>query len=634
MMLFSSKIDTLVDSVTTAAQAAERSWGRAMLAGMDRTVTAVGSGGSAITANFFASCRRTLGYPSTSVLTPLEFVLASAAEVDGPIWFFSGSGDNADILAAFDHALNTEARELVVITSRSHGALARKAASLNVPVVVAPTATPKDGFLATHSLLAQITALLLAAEMTIHGSVVGLHAAARFATAVHAVVTNDMRERFTNAFAELTADMVVLVLHDPRLAAAAVALETSIWEAALCSVQRADFRNFAHGRHVLPGTHPSRVFVLALTGFETRSMWEEIDLRLTSSVRRFSLDFADCGRHQCATSIATSLALIEACGKAVGIDPANPGVDEGGRALFQSQSLRAIAEQWHAPVRTKAAAVRKFDHEEASFDSVSACHAAYLSAVLQSEIGGIVLDYDGTVVATERRTDPVRSDLAALLNMRVSQGLKLGIATGRGSSVVANLRAAIDARHHPDVIVGYYNGALLRRLSDEPALEREQQSADIEAVHSWLIKSKGIPEAALRKSPVQLTLLRSDVSDVIEFIADLKAAGHHGVQVAMSGHSIDICLVATRKTNVIHALAAAWELSPDAILSAGDSGAPFGNDYDLLGRSLAVGVGEVCGRPKVGWPLYGPDVLGPDALVRLLQDMQPLGGNRFKVQSA
>ena len=75
-----------------------------------------------------------------------------------------------------------------------------------------------------------------------------------------------------------------------RVMTTAIALETSAWEAGLCPVQRVDFRNFAHGRHVWAGRMPEKVLVLALTSSETRPMWAEIADRLPPGIRRLELD--------------------------------------------------------------------------------------------------------------------------------------------------------------------------------------------------------------------------------------------------------------------------------------------------------------------------------------------------------
>lgn len=635
MTLFATKIDTLADSLGVSALAVDRVWADVLREGAQKPAIAVGSGGSTITAHFLAACRRTLGFPGTHIVTPLEYVLSSETPLVEQTWFFSGSGENTDIIAAFDAGVAKRSSGIVVLTSRPNGTLARKARDVQFPVLVAPTGNHKDGFLSTHTLISAVTGLLLASEQVVKVSSLDFNAAERWVARVHEIASPERRDELAREFAATTQSSVLLLLHDPRLAAAAVTLETSLWEASLCAVQRVDFRNFAHGRHVWPAKHPDQVLVLALTGFETRPMWDEINRALPDTVRRYHLDFADCGRHQCAASIATALTVVEAIGRAVGVDPAQPGVDDGGRTLFQSASLTALAGELPAPVRSKAAAIYRFDAEDAGTGSPYGCYAAYVKFLSQAEIGGLALDYDGTLVPTEKRTDPICADLASLLNQRLEQGLKVGIATGRGESVLGQLRSAIESEHQPKIIIGYYNGAVLKSLADDPQMDRFPVDPCIAAVHQWLIDTAGIPEAKIRHSAVQLTLPRSAVPDTGEFGAALRGAGHTGVRLVQSGHSIDICPAAASKTRVIDAMQLAWNLEADAILCAGDSGAPSGNDFELLGRPLGVAIGELCGRPTVAWPLFGPDVSGPEAVYRLLLSMQPSAeAGRFKLKLA
>jgi hypothetical protein len=88
----------------------------------------------------------------------------------------------------------------------------------------------------------------------------------------------------------------LLVLDDPQLRAIGVLIETSMWETAICPVQRSDFRNFAHGRHVWLTQRPEHTWLLALTGRDGRPIWSPIDRLLPAEVRRTSFDFGGAGR--------------------------------------------------------------------------------------------------------------------------------------------------------------------------------------------------------------------------------------------------------------------------------------------------------------------------------------------------
>src|SRR3546814_8459591 len=98
-------------------------------------------------------------------------------------------------------------------------------------------------------------------------------------------------------------------------------IETSLWEAAICTVQQTDFRNFAHGRHSWLHHRPHHTVVLALTGHDTAELWDQYQRLLPPEIRQITMDFGNCGRFQNAVGIMRGLVWIEAMGRAVGIDP-------------------------------------------------------------------------------------------------------------------------------------------------------------------------------------------------------------------------------------------------------------------------------------------------------------------------
>ena len=242
MGLFSEKLDHLQATVVRAAAHDARELAKAI----DETrgcATVIGAGGSAITAAYLAACRRTLGHGPTWVTTPAEFVLTGDTAHGQPIWLLSGSGDNSDILAAFERARAMKAPHVHVLTSRADSELAARAPEAGASVHLADCGAEKDGFLATHTLAAALTALLVATDVAAAGA---------------------------------TADPA------PTNRAAA-----------------------GRCRPVWAGRWPARVFVLALTSNETRPMWTEIADRLPTEIRRLELDGGGCGRFETAISVTS-----------------------------------------------------------------------------------------------------------------------------------------------------------------------------------------------------------------------------------------------------------------------------------------------------------------------------------------
>ena len=106
------------------------------------------------------------------------------------------------------------------------------------------------------------------------------------------------------------------------------------------------------------------------------------------------------------------------------------------------------------------------------------------------------------------------------------------------------------------------------------------------------------------------------------------AAG--AVRVTRSGHSLDLIPAGSSKINVADSVA--HDLAADVVvLRLGDQGGRAGNDNELLTHPYGISVQEVCGRDDGCWSLFGAQVTGPDALLRLLQALKPDVHGRVRI---
>jgi fructoselysine-6-P-deglycase FrlB-like protein/hydroxymethylpyrimidine pyrophosphatase-like HAD family hydrolase len=629
MSLYAEKLDGVVETLRMVARQPTAKLRMALLDGESRLAIAVGSGGSAITANFLADCRRTLGYSPTLVMTPMEFVMGAERFRGAQIWLFSGSGENPDIIAAAQTCISLALTDVHVVTGRGQSTLAELTARCGT-LYLTELADEKDGFLATHSLAGAIATLLFAAD-TACPRPLAETLVESFLVAGQQRLSSAHRESLKQSFLAFKPSQTLFVLCDPRLTAAAVAIETSCWEAALCPVQLVDFRNFAHGRHVWLEQRPGDAFLLALSSTETRQIWDELEASLPRSAPRMTLHAPFPGRLASALLVLEALAVVEALGEAVGRDPGKPGVGDFGRDVYSAVGLVDLATALPAPVRLKRAAVELFDPLDAGDHDLAACWTHLRETWATTAIEGLVLDYDGTIVTVEDREKPVPDDLVTSLVTLMDQGLKLGGATGRGDSAGRAMRSALPERLHPDVTIGYYNGGCVRTLDIDLKTARPTRPGEMEAVLSWLTQSAGFSVNRIKDGFVQLTLPLEDVTDMEQLAHDLANAGIEGLRLARSSHTVDICLRSTCKTSVVQALADRWGFEASSVLRVGDSGGPLGNDHVLLGSKMGVTVGEVCARPTEGWPMFGPAVAGPTALRRILKSLQPVGDGRFQI---
>lgn len=622
MTVFSDKLSRLAE---TSALVADRGTGgvaAALAAGRGRTTVAVGSGGSIVAAEFFARCRTTLGLGLTFVLTPMQFVLSADEWSETDVWLFSAGANNPDVSAAFRRAVESLCRSIHLVTVREDGATSLEAARHSrSTVTVLPVADPKDGFLATHSLVAMVSGLLFAADAVIecpHGR----DLVEAYLGHARTVLSQPMDE----VIGGFERNDTVVVLHDPQLTAMATLVETCLWETGIAPVQRVDFRNFAHGRHVWTARHPGTTFLLALTTAESEPVWRPISDALPPTVRRGVIGHGHGGRLDNAVGILKCLRLVSNLGDATGIDPGRPGHGPYADAIYGNSALADLVSKLTPSIRHKVEACQLHDplqHEGSSF-----CEAA---RVLLGELGaarfvGLALDYDGTVVPNypqEARLGPPSEEVVEELVRLLDGGVQVGFATGRGGSAGEKLREAIPERLHPLILMGYYNGAHVRTLDVDIRRDAPDTDPLVERVVGWIGASGLLKNGiTLDRSKVQVSINHTDVVDPAGFRESLSgcpevAAGD--VRIMRSQHSFDVVPRGTTKRRVVEGLARRAGRPDGPVLRVGDSGSPLGNDHELLSGGLGISVGTVCGGHRGAWNLFGSHLNGPVALARILR---------------
>lgn len=367
MSVFSSKLDRLIETVELGVRADIGDLAEAFRASSRKLVFAVGSGGATVGAEYVAMCRNTLQAAPTFVCTPLEFALNTQDLGGAEVWLFSANGKNPDIMAAFDSATTRQASVVHVLTVNEQCLFIREAERLaNVHVHVLPVADHKDGFLATHSLLAMAISLLRAAGRCLDGPV-NREIEEAVLSAAQMSLDHEHRKWLASRFESLAETDTLLLLFDPRLSPAALTIESSAWETAICPVQSTDFRNFAHGRHVWLAQRGENTLILSLTGAETRDVWRDIDELIPLHLRRVQYDYDNCGRFQNFLGILDGLCFVEAMAHARRIDPGKPTVGRFGRAIYEAPSLKDLVSHLTPAVRKKQAETLRTDGSRARF---------------------------------------------------------------------------------------------------------------------------------------------------------------------------------------------------------------------------------------------------------------------------
>jgi hypothetical protein len=623
--VFASKLDSIDETLALCFQTSSKPLSRMLAQSAKRPIYSVGSGGSVILAEFLGQCRAQLGFGISSPVTPMAYVLENS-DPAAASWFFSASGENHDIQAAYLHGIRDAPQDLFVLTNAANGALARLIREHGGACYVSPVADPKDGFLATHSVMSSALSLVLACDR-LSGRVdtVAREAQLRLCVARHLSATA-RTELAQHVVPALACDTIVL-LHDPQMAAAATLIETSAWEAGLCSVQRTDFRNFAHGRHVWLNRHAQNTFVLALTSDRTAPAWQEIADALPEAIQRHAVNFGAAGRAARFEALAFGLAFIEAVGLAKAIDPGKPGVADFGRRLFDSNVLHDIDVSDEALVGRKRRAALRADTEPTAAE-LAASRAAFVARIETETFGGVVLDYDGTVVPTDRRLEPPAAEILADIQRLIDAGLGVAFATGRGGSIGEMLREKLPSVYHDRILVGYYNGAWIVPLTIDIRTDPPKPNPAIVEARRRLLRLTGFFRDGWmpKDAPVQLAIPRAElVNDersalwLEETLADLP------LRILQSGHAIDIFPAETSKRDVVAKLRQSLAVCDAAVLCIGDRGERFGNDHELLEGPHGVSVGKVCDRLDTCWNLAPKEIQGPAGLQALLQALEVVG---------
>jgi hydroxymethylpyrimidine pyrophosphatase-like HAD family hydrolase/fructoselysine-6-P-deglycase FrlB-like protein len=624
MTIFAEKLATLVETVRVNANGPIQLVADALGRSAGRTAVAIGSGGSAIMAEYFARCRATLSHGITIAQTPMDFVVSQDDMSGADIWIFSAGADNPDAVAAVDAALRSAASNVYLMTVNGNGAAAVAASSNHGQVFVVPVAERKDGFLATHSLMAMATCVLEAADVLAKGGGPS-DAGGRLAIEL---------KRITASASDVTVDLrpddTVIVLHDPQCRTLATLIETSLWETAIAPVQRTDFRNFAHGRHVWAAKYPDRMLVIALTTATSRDIWAAIRAALPSSIRCLEADLGHAGRLRTAVSIAEGLEIVRALGERAGVDPGKPGTGTFAGRIYGDEGLAELAKKLNAAVRHKLEAVQLHDDPACPSKAATVACEQWMGSVTSARIGAILLDYDGTVVTTEDRFSPPKSELIAEMTRLARGGIALGFATGRGGSAGIALREALHRDLHGAVTVGYYNGGHIRPLDVDIEKDQPASDPDLQELAAWIeTRSLLAPGVSLKRGRVQITIKHVDVIVPQTFAADIAAfpaiaAGR--IRTVSSHHSFDLLPAATSKTRVTMRMR--QTIGNDRhVLAIGDSGEPGGNDTEMLALPPSISVQSVCGHLEGSWSLFGRNSSGPAALLRILRALRLESGH-------
>lgn len=398
---------------------------RALSGTTDKSLVAVGSGGSFSVATYCAGLHRHFARGTARSATPLAY-LEQKSSNETAVLCVSASGRNADIRAAFLKGLQSEARPAIAFTLGAENPLHELAAEYQYSDAVnGPMPAEPDGFLAVNSVVA--TCLTFARA---YRDLCGFQDT--FPDTFEDFISSSLDRSLVDiqaAIGKRSEGRSLSVLYSPDIEASAVDLESRFVEAALSPLHIADLRNFGHGRHNWIAKKTDETLAVALATDRYRDLaLRTLKLFPMGSHTEIVHITGDADVAGLAALVA-SLYISAGVGQAVGVDPGRPGIPEFGRKLFHltpPRELTKVSAKQSIYSRKKSAIDRvggKSD-EHAIRRAFEAAEKALKSAAIRA----VVLDYDGTVCDPRARFDPLPPTTITALTKVLNLGLPIAIA--------------------------------------------------------------------------------------------------------------------------------------------------------------------------------------------------------------
>jgi hydroxymethylpyrimidine pyrophosphatase-like HAD family hydrolase len=595
-----------------------------------------GSGGSLTAAAFAAGLHQNHTDNLSKTVTPLEYI-HSVHSSQSALMILSAGGKNPDILAVLRAAIARETRQIIVVCSRSESPLVKLA--LNYPhihIYQFDLPTGRDGFLATNSLLAFLILLARAySELFCTPNLLPK----TYKALIH---PNQTKAQFLHDLKKKCASLLsrdyLIVLHGVSSRVGALDIESKFTEAALGSIILSDYRNFGHGRHHWLAKRSVNSAVLALTSVDDRTLAQKTLGLIPKEIPQAVFCF-DSGYAQ--TAIASTILALELTklgGLARGLDPGRPGVPTFGRKIY---NLKGFSKQAIGFLQGETLAIwRKtgLRPEDFPMGELRYWQKAYRDFVKQlhtSRYGGIVLDYDETLCDSKDREKGLSVQIGSALSRLLESGIFVGIATGRGKSVLKALRDRISPPLWSRVLVGYYNGAEIGFLNENMVFNGQNPDSDLAPLNTKLNEFKHLSSIATWEYRTSQISVHPKAGIKLVFIWDLlhELLGDFEVEsymVVRSGHSLDILSRGTSKKNLVDRFRQLLKTDLD-ILCIGDKGRWPGNDFYLLKERSSLSVDECSSATSTCWNLSPPGFRGSKATLFYLNALR-INGSEAKIR--
>lgn len=564
----------------------------------DEPVYCIGSGGSLTVACLCSQMLESIGITS-KYTTAFDFLSKPEPINKSKYILFTASGNNPDSIAVMKKLNKFSLNKQSITITLNTQSKVKKYESLNNKIHSFSIPSKNDGFLATNTLIAScilITKLLK--KLSFYN--INLNQISPSPIQINKKLLNNK----TNA----------LVVYGKWGLPAAIDIESKLSEAGVLSVQLADFRNFAHGRHNWIDKNLSETLIISIETKEDSKVATNTLKQLpreSSIVRIMEEESSPIGS---INLILKVMSLVFQISSFKNIDPGKPGVPSYGSSIYNLNILKhydILSSQKLTKKDTAILKKSKYPHFNLIPNNLKkhlgTTYDQYLKDLYKTQYKAIIFDYDATLLSRFNRYGTINKKMQSLLNKTLESGIIIAIVTGRGKSVYNDFSKTILAKYHSQIFIGYYNGSLIKNLSEGKPNKEEKKNKNIIEFGKILENNVFIQKIAnIDVNNIQISITLKNLIYTNHLLSILKElAFKHNIKqlkILKSSHSVDIIPESTSKTKVYQYLNKKFNLN-NQILSIGDSGQWPGNDFELLSYANALSVDSVSTLEDTCWNL-------------------------------
>ncbi len=551
----------------------------------------IGSGGSFAVAKLFELCYQNYG-GFAKAITPYELKNETKTIGGSKVLIVTAGGNNPDTVGAYNYARLYEPFELCVICMSENSKIAKEI-NKNNDAILYEAGIPfgKDGYLAVNSSVAMFTIgkKIMDELENNKKSVIS------FSSCVEILPPMEQMENINN----------FIVLYGGWGAPAAYDLESKCSEAGLMSIQFINYRNFAHGRHNWIDKKKDSTMLVTLVTPDDKIVCKKTLEKLPSFLPIVCLETKHKGSMAALELLIKVFYFVDYLGEIRNIDPGKPQVPDYGSKLYNIKYNLLTNDEYIKKITksTKDSAIyrklKMIPNKFVWFDYYSNMYDSFVDKLCKEVYRALLLDYDGTICDSDGK---VSSQIIDKLNMLLENNIIIAFATGRGDSIIKQLRKNIPQQYWDNVVVGYYNGSYISNLTKEPELQGED-SSKLKKFYDVVNRMLPFGDELIDKG-YQLSIRDTDTNKLLfyfEVLNELKYTyGFDDIQVFISGHAIDIVANDSGKQKVVEYIKSMCNAN---ILCIGDEGGLYENDFELLTKNIGLSSKHQNKLGESGWNL-------------------------------